>query len=70
MLVGIPNAPSAYAPTKSPGLAAQHQAQVVQRMPKYGYLPPQRLSGGLRRGIAPLEGAGAQLQPHLRSRVA
>ena len=52
MLVGIPNAPSAYAPTKSPELAAQRQAQVVQRMQKYGYLPPQRLSGGLRRGIA------------------
>lgn len=40
LLAGIPNAPGAYAPTSSPELAAQRQAQVVRRMEKCGYLPP------------------------------
>lgn len=53
MLAGIPNAPSAYAPTSSPELAAQRQAQVLRRMEKYGYLPPQGGAvGGLQRQAA------------------
>lgn len=38
LLAGIPNAPSAYAPTKHPELAKQRQVQVVNAMIKYGYL--------------------------------
>lgn len=41
MLAGVPNAPSAYAPSQNPELAAQRQAQVLRQMRKYGYLPPQ-----------------------------
>lgn len=39
MLAGIPNAPSAYAPTRRPDLAGQRQAQVVRRMAVCGLLP-------------------------------
>ena len=38
LLAGIPNAPSVYAPTKNPELAKQRQAQVLEKMVKYGYL--------------------------------
>lgn len=38
LLAGIPNAPSVYAPTKNPELAKQRQAQVLDKMVKYGYL--------------------------------
>lgn len=38
LLAGIPNAPSVYAPTANPGLAAQRQKQVVKTMVKWGYL--------------------------------
>ncbi len=37
LLAGIPNAPSKYAPTKNPDLAAQRQLQVVRRMAACGY---------------------------------
>ena len=37
LLAGIPNAPSVYAPTKNPDLAAQRQLQVVERMEDCGY---------------------------------
>ena len=37
LLAGIPNAPSVYAPTKNPDLAAQRQLQVVERMEACGY---------------------------------
>ena len=35
MLAGVPNAPSVYAPTKNPDLAAQRQRQVLERMVRY-----------------------------------
>ena len=38
MLAGIPNAPSAYAPTKNPDLAKQRQKQVMNKMIENGYL--------------------------------
>ena len=38
MLAGIPNAPSAYAPTKNPELAKQRQKQVIEKMTKNKYL--------------------------------
>ena len=37
LLAGVPNAPSVYAPTKNPDLAAQRQLQVVRRMERCGY---------------------------------
>ena len=42
LLAGIPNAPSAYAPTSSPELAAQRQRQVLAKMVKYGRLTQAR----------------------------
>ena len=38
MLAGVPNAPSIYAPTKNPDLAAQRQKQVLEKMVNYGYI--------------------------------
>lgn len=38
LLAGIPNAPSAYAPTKNFRLAKERQKQVIAKMIKYGYL--------------------------------
>ena len=38
MMAGVPNAPSVYAPTKNPDLAAQRQRQVLDKMVKYGYI--------------------------------
>ena len=38
MLAGIPNAPSAYAPTANLELAEQRQQQVIKLMEKHGYL--------------------------------
>lgn len=38
LLAGIPNAPSVYAPTKNPDLAAQRQRQVLEKMVKYEYI--------------------------------
>jgi len=38
MLAGVPNAPSVYAPTKNPDLAAQRQRQVLDKMVKYEYI--------------------------------
>jgi len=38
LLAGIPNAPSAYAPTKNPDLAKKRQEKVISSMVKYGYL--------------------------------
>lgn len=40
MLAGTPNAPSAYAPTTNPDLAAQRQRQVVEKMVEDGMLSP------------------------------
>ena len=37
LLAGIPNAPSRYAPTKNPELAAKRQLKVVERMEVCGY---------------------------------
>jgi len=37
LLAGIPNAPSVYAPTKNPELAAKRQLKVVERMEVCGY---------------------------------
>lgn len=36
--IGIPNAPSVYAPTVNPDLAKQRQKQVLDKMVKYKYL--------------------------------
>ena len=38
LLAGIPNAPSVYAPTANPELAAQRQQQVLSDMVRWGYL--------------------------------
>ncbi|MCI8587808.1 MAG: glycosyl transferase, partial [Clostridia bacterium] len=38
MLAGIPNAPSVYAPTKNPKLAAQRARQVINKMVECKYL--------------------------------
>ena len=38
LLAGIPNAPSAYSPTKNPDLAKQRQRQVIEKMIENGYL--------------------------------
>lgn len=38
LLAGTPNAPSAYAPTVNPALAAQRQNQVLDKMVERGYL--------------------------------
>ncbi len=38
LLAGIPNAPSVYAPTVNPDLAAQRQQQVLADMVRWGYL--------------------------------
>lgn len=37
LLAGVPNAPSRYAPTKNPDLAAKRQLQVLRRMEACGY---------------------------------
>mgnify|MGYP000745001119 FL=1 len=41
LLAGIPNAPSVYAPTKNPDLAAQRQRQVLDKMVDNGKLTEQ-----------------------------
>lgn len=41
LLAGIPNAPSVYALTVHPELAAQRQKQVLEKMTEYGYLTSQ-----------------------------
>lgn len=38
LLAGIPNAPSAYAPSRHADLAPQREKQVLAAMVKYGYL--------------------------------
>ena len=38
MMAGVPNAPSVYAPTKNPDLAAQRQRQVLDKMVRYEYI--------------------------------
>ena len=38
LLVGIPNAPSVYAPTKNPELAKERQMQVLNKMLDQGYI--------------------------------
>lgn len=38
MLAGVPNAPSAYAPTVNPDLAKSRQGKVIRSMVEYGYL--------------------------------
>lgn len=44
MLAGIPNAPSAYSPAKSPGLAQQRLMQVLERMAECGEITAERSS--------------------------
>ena len=41
MLAGIPNAPSAYCPTKHLNLAKQRQVQVLDKMVKYKFITEQ-----------------------------
>ena len=38
MLAGIPNAPSVYAPTVNPDLAAERQQYVIEKMKEYGFM--------------------------------
>ena len=42
LLAGLPNAPSAYAPTKNPELARKRQAQVLEAMVKHKFLTAQQ----------------------------
>ena len=51
LLAGIPNAPSAYAPTKNPELARQRQKQVIEKMIKNGYLTQDQASKILEEGV-------------------
>lgn len=50
LLAGVPNAPSCYAPTVSPELASQRQAQVVAKMVKYGFFTEERAQETLAAG--------------------
>ena len=43
MMAGVPNAPSVYAPTKNPDLAAQRQRQVLERMVRYEYITQEEM---------------------------
>lgn len=43
MLAGVPNAPSVYAPTKNPDLAAQRQKQVLEKMVRYKYISQDKM---------------------------
>ena len=43
MLAGVPNAPSVYAPTKNPDLAAQRQRQVLDKMVRYEYITQEEI---------------------------
>lgn len=45
MMAGVPNAPSVYAPTKNPDLAAQRQRQVLERMVRYEYISEEEMEG-------------------------
>lgn len=45
MLAGIPNAPSAYCPTKHLNLAKQRQGQVLDKMVKYKFISEQDRAG-------------------------
>ena len=44
LLVGIPNAPSVYAPTKNPDLAKERQMQVLNKMQDEGYISEKEVS--------------------------
>ena len=44
MMAGVPNAPSVYAPTKNPDLAAQRQKQVLERMVRYKYITEEQMN--------------------------
>ena len=44
LLVGIPNAPSVYAPTKNPELAKERQIQVLKKMLSQGYITEEEVS--------------------------
>lgn len=43
LLAGVPNAPSRYAPTLNPALAAQRQMQVLRRMEACGYMSTEEM---------------------------
>ncbi|MBP3502695.1 MAG: transglycosylase domain-containing protein [Clostridia bacterium] len=45
MLAGIPNAPSAYAPTVNMDLCKNRQAKVIRSMVKYGYITQEEADG-------------------------
>ena len=45
LLAGIPNAPSAYAPSRHADLALQREKQVLAAMVKYGYLEQSETDG-------------------------
>lgn len=44
LLVGIPNAPSVYAPTKNPELSKERQNQVLNKMLEEGYITEEEVS--------------------------
>ena len=50
MLAGIPNAPSAYAPTANPDLARQRQRQVAEKMIDNGFLTEEEADKILEQG--------------------
>lgn len=50
LLAGVPNAPSCYAPTVNPELAAKRQEQVVERLVKLGYFTEERAQETLAAG--------------------
>lgn len=50
LLAGVPNAPSCYAPTVNPELAARRQQQVVSRLVKCGYFTEERAQETLAAG--------------------
>ena len=50
LLAGIPNAPSRYAPTVSPELAAKRQEQVVERLVERGLFTEERAAETLAAG--------------------
>ena len=53
MLAGVPNAPSVYAPTKNPDLAAQRQRQVLDKMVRYEYITEEEKEEILKKGTGP-----------------
>lgn len=52
LLAGVPNAPSKYAPTTNPQLAAKRQQQVLRRLEACGHFTPEETSGVVAQMVA------------------